>query len=124
MTPLDSAGLRSAYDTLVAEIAKLHKTTGRGDHGPMGNLRCVLDAFISVRIDRDDVVAERDRLEKEIEELRRGLPERIEPLHDVSQWSDERLAELQECRASYDGDDVASLAREVLRLRGKGAAGS
>jgi len=116
--PLRDGQLRIAYDELVDEIDKLHKTTGRGNHGPIGNLRCVADAYLSVRIDRDEVVVERDRLEKECEELRQKLQEGLETLHDVSRWPDERLAELQERRSSYDAFDVASLAREVRRLRG------
>ncbi len=58
-----------SYDALVAEIAHLHKLTGRGDHGPMGNLRCVLDAVLSIRENRDETERERKMLQEERDDL-------------------------------------------------------
>jgi hypothetical protein len=71
--PTTEAEVREAYDKLVAEIARLHRCTGRGDHGPIGNLRCVLDAVLSIREDRDELQKRCDELEKERDELRSQL---------------------------------------------------
>ena len=71
-----AAGQRPAapsYDALVAEIAHLHKRTGRGDHGPMGNLRCVLDAVLSIRENRDEIERERKMLQEERDDLQLKL---------------------------------------------------
>jgi hypothetical protein len=70
------AGRRPAAlttDALVAEIAHLHKLTGRGDHGPLGNLRCVLDAVLSIRENRDETERERKALQEERDDLRLKL---------------------------------------------------
>jgi hypothetical protein len=60
-------------DALIAEIAHLHKLTGRGDHGPLGNLRCVLNAVLSIRENRDETERERKALQEERDDLRLKL---------------------------------------------------